>query len=101
MKIFVLTNKKQRHFLGPFLVQNLAIFAQKSVFSVIFFETAHQICIKLGQKLGTIALNHRMAVLCLGNFFFSPVWPFLGQKYIACGDIYMVLDCFCHFLPNR
>ena len=22
-----------------------------------------------------------------GKFLFSPFWPFLGQKYIACGDI--------------
>ena len=29
--------------------------------------------------------------------FFSPFWPFWGQKYIACGDIYMVLGCFLSF----
>ena len=28
-----------------------------------------------------------MTVLCLGKFLFWPFWPFLGQKYIACGDI--------------
>ena len=65
--------------------------------SVIFFETLHQICLKLGQKLGTFALNHRMAVLCPGNFLFWLFWPFLGQKYIACGDIYMVFGCFWSF----
>ena len=65
----------------------LAIFSQKIRFLDIFFESAHQICLKLGQKLGTIALNHRMAVLCLGKFLFWLFWPFLGQKYIACGDI--------------
>ena len=37
MKIFVLT-KKSGTFLDPFLVQNLAIFAQKSGFSVIFLR---------------------------------------------------------------
>ena len=57
------------------------------MFLDIFLETAHQICLKLGQKLGTIALKHRMAVLCLGKFLFWPFWPFLGQKYIACCDI--------------
>ena len=67
MKIFVLTKKS-----GPFFVQNLAIFAQKSWFLDIFFETAHQICLKLGQKLGTSALNHQMAVLVLGNFLLVP-----------------------------
>ena len=43
--------------------------------------------IKLGQKLETVALNHQMAMLCLGKFLFWPFWPFLGQKCIACGDI--------------
>ena len=86
MNIFVLA-KKSGSFSDDFLVQNLAILAQKSGFRTIFFETTHQICLKLGQKLGTIALNHRMAVLCLGNFLFWPFWPFLDQKYIACGDL--------------
>ena len=62
-------------------------FSQKIRFLDIFFESAHQICLKLGQKLGTVALNHSMAVLCLGKFLFWPFWPFLGKKYIACGDI--------------
>ena len=35
-----------------------------------------------------------MAVLCLGKFLFWPFWPFLGQKYIACGDIIGVFDHF-------
>ena len=65
----------------------LAIFSQKITFSDIFFKSAHQICLKLGQKLGTATLHHLMAVLCLGKFLFWPFWPFLGQKYIACGDI--------------
>ena len=69
MKIFVLTKKKQRHF-GPFFGPKFGHFRSKIRFLVIFFETAHQICLKFGQKLGTIALNHRMAVLCLGNYFF-------------------------------
>ena len=42
----------------------------------------------------TIALNHRMVVLCLGKFLFWPFWPFLGQQYIEYGEIYMVLGCF-------
>ena len=63
------SEKKSGPFLDPFLVRNLAIFAQKPG----FFETVHQICLKLGQKLGTIALNHRMTVLRLEKFLF---WPF-------------------------
>ena len=63
----------------PFFVRNLAIFTQKD----IFFETAYQICLKLFQKLGTIASNHRMAVLCQVKFLLWPLQPFLGQKYIA------------------
>ena len=50
-----------------------AIFSLKIRFLDIFFETVHQICLKIGQKLGTAALNHLMAVLCLGKFLF---WPF-------------------------
>ena len=36
----------------------IAIFTIKSVFFCIFFETAHQIYLKLCQKLRTIALSH-------------------------------------------
>ena len=79
----------------------LAIFSQKIKFLDIFFESAHQICLKLGQKLGTVALNHLMSVLCLGKFFLWPFWPFLGQKYIACGDIIWFWAVFGHFLPKR
>ena len=91
------SDKKIGAIFGPFFGPKFGHFCSKIRFSDIFFESAHQICLKLGQKLGTIALNHRMAVLCLGNFLFWPFWPFLGQKYIACGDIYMVLGCFWSF----
>ena len=82
---------------GPFFGPKFGHFCSKIKFSDIFFKTAYQICLKLGQKLGAIALNHQMAVLCLGKFLFWSFLPFLGQKYIACGDIYMVLGCFCSF----
>ena len=95
MNFFVLT-KNLGHFWALFW-SKIWPFSLKIRFSDIFFETTHQICLKLGQKLGTVALNHQMAVLCLGNFIFLPFWPFLGQKYIACGDIYMVLGCFGSF----
>ena len=62
-----------------FLVRNLAIFAQKSGFLDIFFETGHQICLKLGQKQGTIALNHQMTVLCLGKLVLA-VLAIFGSK---------------------
>ena len=87
MKIFVLT-KKSAPFLNPFFGPKFGHFCSKIRFSVIFFENVHQICLKLGQKQKIFALNHRMAVLCLVNFLFWPFWPFLGQKYIACDDIY-------------
>ena len=61
--------------------------AKKIRFSDIFFKSAYQICLKLGQKLRTGTLNHLIAVLCLGKFLIWSFWPFLGQKYIACGDI--------------
>ena len=73
----------------PFFGPKIVHFRYKIRFSDIFLETAHKIC----QNLETIALDHRMAVLCLGKFLFRLFWPFLGQKYIACGDIYMVLGC--------
>ena len=76
-------------------------FRSKIRFSDIFFETAHQICLKLGQKLGTIALYHLKAVLWLGKFLFWPFWPFLGQKYIACGDIIWFWAVFGHFRQNH
>ena len=73
--------KKRGHFL-PFLVQNLVIFATKIRFLDIFFETA-RICLKLGQNLGTIALDHQMAMLCLGKFLFWPFWPFLVKNTLT------------------
>ena len=100
MTIFVLT-EKSGPFFDPFFGPKFGHFCSKIRFLDIFFETAHQICLKLGQKLGTIALNLRMAVLCLGKFLFWPFWPFLGQKYIACGDIIWLWAVFGHFLPNR
>ena len=36
----------------------LAIFSLKTRFLDIFFETAHQICLKLGQNLGTVTFDH-------------------------------------------
>ena len=53
---------------GPFFGPKFGHFCSKIRFLDIFFESANQICLKLGQKLGTIALNHQMAVLCLGKF---------------------------------
>ena len=96
------SDKKIGAIFYPFLVQNLAIFTKKIRFLNIFFETTHQICLKLGQNVGTIALDHRMAVLCLGKFLLWSFWPFLGPKYIACGVIYIYfLAFFGHFLPER
>ena len=74
------------------------------MFLDIFFESTHQICLKLGQKLGTIALNHQMAVLCLEKILVLAVLPFLGQKYIACGDIiwFLAKNCLLNlYLRNR
>ena len=56
--------------------QHCALVSQKIRFLDFFFESTHQICLNLGHKLGTIALNHRMAVLCLGKFLFWLFWPF-------------------------
>ena len=88
---FIIFNKNSLFFIIFFIILKkwhhyFSFFAQMGTgqpgirFPDIFFESAHQICLKLGQKLWTIALNHRMAVLCLGKFL---LWPFLGQKYIV------------------
>ena len=73
MKIFVLT-KKSGPFFTLFLSKIWPFLLQKSGFLDIFFETAHRICLKLGQNLGTIALDHRMTVLCLEKFLLWPFW---------------------------
>ena len=93
------SDKKSGLFLDPFL-SKIWPFLLKNQVSDIFFESAHRICL----KLGTIALNHRMAVLCLGKFLFWLFWPFLGKKYIACGDIiwFSAKNCFLSlYLRNR
>ena len=89
-------DKKIGAVFGPLFGPKFGHFRSKIRCSDIFFENAPQICLKLGQKLGTIALNHGMTVLCLGKFLFWPFWPFLVQKYIACGYI-MFLGCFWPF----
>ena len=50
--------KKIGAIFGPFFGPKIGYFRSKIRFLDIFFETAHQICLKLGQKLGTVALNH-------------------------------------------
>ena len=52
------------------------------------FSSNPQICLKLGQKLGTIALNHRMAVLCLVKFSFCLFWPFLVKNTLLVVTLY-------------
>ena len=88
------SDKKLEAIFGP---KKFGHFRSKIRFSDIFFKTAHQICLKLGQKLGTIALCHLKAVLCPGKFLF---WPFLGQKYIACGDKLMFLTLLSLYFQN-
>ena len=66
----------------------LPFLAKKIRFLDIFFESAYQICLKLGQKFKTVALNHLMAVLCLGQFLFWPFWPFLGQNTLLVVRLY-------------
>ena len=87
------SNKKIVAIFGAFFGPKFDHFHSKNRFSDSFFKTAHQICLKLVHKLWIIALNHQMTVFCLGKFLFRPFWPFFSRKYIACGDIYMVLGC--------
>ena len=64
------SDKKIGAIFGPFFGPKFGHFCSKMRFSDIFFQTAHQICLKLCQILGTIALDHQMTVLCLGKFLF-------------------------------
>ena len=75
--------------IGQFL-PFFAIFSQKIRFLDIFFQFAHQTCLKLGQKLGTVALNHLMAVLWFKNtlhvvtlYGFGRFWPFYSKPLIS------------------
>ena len=67
------SDKKIGAIFGPFFGPKFGHFCSKIRFLDIFYETAHQICLKLGQKLGTVALNHIISVLCLGKFLY---WSF-------------------------
>ena len=53
-KILVLEIFAQNDLFLPFL----AIFSLKIGFLDILFKTAHQICLKIGQNLGTVVLNN-------------------------------------------
>ena len=63
--------KKIGPVLGPFFVQKLAIFAQKSGFGhFLQSRTSDLSKPNLKPEAGLVALNHLMAVLCLGKFLF-------------------------------
>ena len=87
------SDKKSGPFLDPF-GPKFGHFCSKIRFSDIFFESAHQICLKLGQKLGTIDLNHRMRVLCLRKLLFRSIF---GSKIHCLWWHYMVFGCFWSF----
>ena len=70
---------------GPFFDPKCGYFRSKIRFSDIFFETTHHICLKLGQELVTIALNHRMTVMCLGKFL---CWPFWSKIHCMWWELY-------------
>ena len=101
---FLFWQKNRGHFWTLFWSKIWQFFLKNQIFG--HFLRIRTSGLKLGQKLGTIALNHRMTVLCLWKFLF---WPFLGQKYIACGDFIWFwavfwpfssksLMIFCYFL---
>ena len=82
---------------GPFNGPKFGHFPSKIRFSVLFFKTTYQICLKLGQKRGTIDLNHRIAVLCLEKCMCWPFWPFLGQNTLHVVTFLWFLGCFWSF----
>ena len=94
------SDKKIGAIFGPFFWSKIWPFLLKNQFFGNFLRNRTSDLSKTWSETGTFALNHRVAVLCLGNFLFWPFWPFLGQKYIACGDIYIVLGCFWSFFSK-
>jgi hypothetical protein len=52
------SSKKIGAIFGPFFGPKIGHFRSKIRFLDIFFETAHQIYLKLGQNLATVALNN-------------------------------------------
>ena len=80
--------QKNRAIFGPFFGPKFGHFLSKIRFSDIFLETAHQICLKLGQTLGTIALYHLKTVLCPGKFLFWPFWPFWAKNTLLVVTLY-------------
>ena len=95
MKFFVLT-KNLGHFwtlfwskIWPFLLKN-QVFGH-------FLRNHSSDFSKTWSETGDNCFESSNGSVVSGKFLFSPFWPFLGQKYIACGDICMVLGCFLSF----
>ena len=90
--------------MGPFLVQNFAIFAQKSGFWLLSWKPLIRISRNLVRNLhdwdncfqsfnGSVVSGKILVLAVLA------VWPIFGQKYIACGDKLRFLTIFDQFLP--
>ena len=95
MKIFVLT-KKSGPFLDPFWSKMWPILLKNQV-SGHFHRNRTSDLSRTWSETGDNCFESSNGSVVSGKFLFSPFWPFLGQKYIASGDIYMVLGCFLSF----
>ena len=98
---FFCPDKKSGPFLDPFLVQNLAIFAQKSGFQTFSSKPLIRIVLNLVRNRGQWLRIMEWQCCVWENFCFGHFGHFWVNKYIVCADIYMVCGCFGHFLPNR
>ena len=71
----------------PFLSKNWPFLPKNQVFGH-FIETTLQNCLKLGQKLGTVALFNLMVVLWLWKLLFWLFWPFLVKNTLHVVTLY-------------
>ena len=112
MEIFVLT-KKLWPSLNTFWCK-IWPFSLKIRFSDIFFETAHQICLKLRQKLGTIAwiiewqccvrenscfIIHLLSFLQLWDW--PPLFFYVFFLFSRLHETSALRACLCYFDPKK
>ena len=78
----------------------LAIFSKKNQVFGHFLRNCTSDLSKTRSETGDNCFESSKGSVVSGKFLFWPFWPFLGQKYIACGDIIWFWAVFGHFLPN-
>ena len=82
------SDKNRVHFWTLFWSKIFAIFAQNQFFGHFLRNRISDLS-RTWSETGENCFepSNGSVLLCLGKFLFWPFWSFLGQKYIACGDI--------------